>query len=400
MTLCAADTGLPFFTDEQRALSAALARWIKSLPPQATGSYDVDRHCRHWVRTLGKAGWLRYCVPGMQDADQPSTGPSHSARALCLLREALARHSTLADFAFAMQGLGAGAISLFGSPEQQHRYLPGVASGELIPAFALSETQAGSDVAALSCRASRLENGDWQLDGEKTWISNAGIADFYVVFARTEPSSGRSSQGISAFIVESQIPGMGIMEGQALLSPHPMGRLRFSQCRLPAGQLIGRPGAGFKMAMATLDLFRISVAAAALGLAQRALAATLDYVQERHLFGQRLADLQLTQASIADMTTQLDAASLLTYRAAWLRDQGQPATRAAAMAKFQATEAAQRIIDQAVQLFGARGVCEDEPLAALYRDIRALRIYEGASEIQQLIIARETYKCWNGERNP
>lgn len=398
MTVCTTDLSLPFFSDEHRALTDQLTHWTKSLP--ATPPTDIDQECRYWVKTLGAAGWLRYCVPDMTESAPAASTRAYSARSLCLVRETLARHCTLADFAFAMQGLGAGCLSLFGNIEQRSRYLPGVATGQLIPAFALSETQAGSDVAALGCLASRLDNGNWQLDGEKNWISNAGIADYYIVFARTKPKLTRSSQGISAFIVDKQTQGFTLVERQALLSPHPIGRLRFDHCQIPDCQRIGQPENGFKMAMATLDLFRISVAAAALGLAQRALAASLAHVQERQLFGQRLADMQLTQVRIADMSTQLEAASLLTYRAAWLRDQGQATTRAAAMAKLQATETAQKIIDQAVQLFGARGVSEDEPLAALYRDIRALRIYEGASEIQQLIIARETYKCWNDERNP
>jgi alkylation response protein AidB-like acyl-CoA dehydrogenase len=310
------------------------------------------------------------------------------------LREILARHSTLADFAFAMQGLGAGPISLFGNAQQRARYLPGVAAGELIAAFALSEADAGSDVAALACRATPLEGGGWRLDGEKMWISNGGIADFYVVFARTGEAVSRSSQGISAFIVDADTPGLAIAERLHTLSPHPLARLRFTDCRVPDAQLIGQAGDGFKMAMTTLDVFRTSVAAAALGMAQRALHATLAHVQSRTMFGQHLADMQLTQARIADMATALDAAALLVYRAAWARDQGQNTTRAAAMAKLFATEEAQKVIDAAVQLFGGRGVMQGETVEALYRDIRALRIYEGASEVQQLVIARETLRAF------
>lgn len=381
----------PFFAEHHRRLADDAHAWAARHLAQPWTAPSVAETCRSLVRLLGEGGWLRWCVP---DAAQSTVNPpAFDARALCLLREILARHSTLADFVFAMQGLGAGPIALFGNAQQQARYLPGVAAGRLIPAFALSEADAGSDVAALACRATRLQNGDWQLDGEKMWISNGGIADFYVVFARTDATQTRGSAGISAFIVEAGSPGMDVGEPINTLSPHPLTRLHFTHCRIPSTQRLGKEGNGFKMAMATLDIFRTSVGAAALGMAQRALYATLEHVQTRTMFGQHLADMQLTQARLAEMTTALDASALLVYRAAWERDQGKKPTREAAMAKLFATEEAQKVIDAAVQLFGGRGVMQGETVEALYRDIRALRIYEGASEVQKLIIARETLRA-------
>ena len=310
-------------------------------------------------------------------------------RALCLMRETLARHSGLADFAFAMQGLGSGAISLHGTPAQKDRYLPRVARGAAIAAFALSEPEAGSDVAAMSCEA-RVEGDVAVLDGEKTWISNGGIADFYVVFARSGEAEG--ARGISAFIVDAGTPGFDIAERIDVIAPHPLARLKFSNCRIPLSQRIGEAGQGFKIAMRTLDVFRTSVAAAALGMARRALDEALQRATTRRMFKQRLADFQLTQASLAKMATTIDSAALLTYRAAWMRDQGHNVTREAAMAKMMATEGAQQVIDAAVQMFGGRGVVSEQPVERLYREIRALRIYEGATEVQQLIIARELLK--------
>ena len=301
----------------------------------------------------------------------------------------MARHDGLADFAFAMQGLGSGAISLQGSPEQRQRYLPRVARGEAIAAFALSEPDAGSDVAALSCSA-RAEGDSYVLEGQKTWISNGGIADFYVVFARTGEAPG--SRGISAFIVDADTPGLSIAERIEVIAPHPLARLAFDNCRIPASQRLGAAGEGFKLAMRTLDVFRTSVAAAALGFARRALDEALARARSRQMFGGVLADLQLTQAKLAQMATAIDSAALLTYRAAWQRDQGQAVTREAAMAKMVATENAQQVIDAAVQIWGGLGVVSQMPVERLYRDIRALRIYEGATEVQQLIIARELLK--------
>jgi alkylation response protein AidB-like acyl-CoA dehydrogenase len=286
-----------------------------------------------------------------------------------------------------MQGLGSGAISLFGTPAQQEAWLPRVANGDAIAAFALSEPQAGSDVAAMEC-AARLDGDYYVLDGEKTWISNGGIADFYVVFARTG-EAGRGSKGISAFIVEAGTPGLEIAERIEVIAPHPLARLRFDGCRVPLANRIGEEGQGFKVAMATLDVFRTSVAAASLGFARRALDEGLRRARERAMFGKTLADFQLTQAKLAQMATGIDAAALLTYRAAWMRDQGKKVTKEAAMAKLTATETAQQVIDAAVQLFGGQGVVSGETVETLYREIRALRIYEGASEVQLLIIARE-----------
>ncbi len=327
---------------------------------------------------LGKDGWLRHTGAG--------EGEKLDVRTLCLIRETLARHSGLADFAFAMQGLGSGAISLAGTPEQKSRYLSRVARGEAIAAFALSEPDAGSDVAALAC-AARAEGDHFVLDGEKTWISNGGIADFYVVFARTGEAPG--SRGISAFIVDAGTPGFEIAERIAVIAPHPLARLRFTNCRVPASQRVGDAGDGFKVAMRTLDVFRTSVAAAALGFARRALDEGLQRATTRKMFNGVLADFQLTQAKLAQMATTIDSAALLTYRAAWQRDQGANVTREAAMAKMVATEGAQQVIDAAVQLWGGLGVVSEVPVERLYREIRALRIYEGATEVQQLIIARE-----------
>ncbi|MFY9513576.1 MAG: acyl-CoA dehydrogenase family protein, partial [Rubrivivax sp.] len=335
---------------------------------------------------LGAGGWLRHAVGG---TTYGGSGEAIDTRAICLVRETLARHSGLADFAFAMQGLGSGAISLAGTPEQKQRYLPRVASGDAVAAFALSEPQAGSDVAAMACSA-RIEGEHAVLDGEKTWISNGGIADFYVVFARTGEAA--AARGISAFIVDAGTPGFEIAERIEVIAPHPLARLRFTNCRVPLSQRVGAAGEGFKVAMRTLDVFRTSVAAASLGFARRALDEALQRATSRQMFGQVLADFQLTQAKLAQMALTIDSAALLTYRAAWQRDQGRNVTREAAMAKLAATEGAQQVIDAAVQLWGGLGVVSEQPVERLYREIRALRIYEGASEVQQLIIARELLK--------
>jgi acyl-CoA dehydrogenase len=389
----------PFFDDDHRALHARLAESLADrasgfpavLAPQASRD-DVDAHCRDWVRALGQGGWLGLAVGG-----EAYGGASESldTRTLCILRETLAAHDGLADFAFAMQGLGSGAITLDGSPELKRRYLPRVASGEAIAAFALSEPEAGSDVAAMSTTA-RRDGGHWVLDGQKTWISNGGIADFYVVFARqVEPGTAAEARGtkaIAAFVVDADAPGLRIAERLDTMAPHPLARLAFEGCRIPASHCLAEAGTGFKLAMRTLDVFRTSVAAAALGFARRALAEGLARATTRAMFGQRLSELQLTQAKLADMALAVDAAALLTYRAAWRRDQGHTVTREAAMAKLAATEGAQRVIDAALQLWGGAGVQSGQVVERLYRDIRALRIYEGASEVQQLIIARELLK--------
>jgi alkylation response protein AidB-like acyl-CoA dehydrogenase len=375
----------PFLETRHRDLAHALEAWAREHVPRAHG-HDVDTECRALVRALGRGGWLRYAVAGTAHG---GVSEVIDTRAICLIREILARHSGLADFAFAMQGLGSGAISLAGSDEQRAVWLPRVAQGDAIAAFALSEPEAGSDVAAMAC-AAREDGGDYVLDGEKTWISNGGIADVYVVFARTGETPG--ARGISAFIVEAGTPGLEIVERIDVIAPHPLARLRFAGCRVPSACRIGPPGEGFKLAMRTLDVFRTSVAAAALGFARRALDEALHRATTRRMFGQHLADFQLTQAKLAKMATILDSAALLTYRAAWQRDQGRNVTREAAMAKMYATEGAQHIIDAAVQIFGGLGVVSGMPVERLYREIRALRIYEGATEVQQLIIARELLK--------
>jgi acyl-CoA dehydrogenase len=368
----------PFFEERHRTLARELDAWATEHVPHAHGA-DVDAECKSLVRALGQGGWLQHAV-----------GDNIDTRAICLIRETLARHSGLADFAFAMQGLGSGAISLAGTPEQKERYLTRVARGEAISAFALSEPEAGSDVAAMACSA-RVEGNEVVLDGEKTWISNGGIADFYVVFARTGEAPG--ARGISAFIVEAGTPGFEIAERIQVIAPHPLARLRFSNCRIPLAQRIGTAGEGFKVAMRTLDVFRTSVAAASLGFARCAMDAAMQRATTRKMFNHTLADFQLTQAKLAQMALTIDSSALLVYRAAWQRDQGQGVTREAAMAKLAATEGAQQVIDAAVQMFGGLGVVSEQTVERLYREIRALRIYEGASEVQQLIIAREMLKA-------
>jgi acyl-CoA dehydrogenase len=377
----------PFFAPRHKVLVMDLERWAGSRLTDGHGQ-DVDATCRQLVRQLGEGGWLKHAVGGTAYGGSADT---IDTRALCLIRETLAKHFGLADFAFAMQGLGSGALTLFGTAHQKEKYLPRVAKGEFIAAFALSELEAGSDVAALQCEARR--DGDaYILNGEKTWISNGGIADFYVVFARTGEAAG--SRGITAFVVDAATPGFEITEHIEVIAPHPLARLKFKDCRISSAQQLGVPGQGFKVAMSTLDVFRTSVAAAALGFARRAMEEGLRRATSRKMFGQTLADFQLTQAKLAGMATDIDAAALLTYRAAWLRDQGRPVTVEAAMAKMTATETAQRVIDAAVQLFGALGVVSGEIVERLYREIRPLRIYEGATEVQQLIIARGIIKAF------
>ncbi|PRC91755.1 acyl-CoA dehydrogenase family protein [Solimicrobium silvestre] len=372
----------PFFEPRHQELAAQLDQWASATLSQQHHA-DVDQACRTLVKQLGDAGWLQHAIAGKEYG---ATSDQIDTRVICLIRETLARHNGLADFAFAMQGLGSGAISLFGSQSQRANYLPKVAKGHAIAAFALSEPEAGSDVAAMQCQAT-LVGEHYILDGEKTWISNGGIADFYVVFARTGEQPG--ARGISAFIVDADNPGLQVAERIQVIAPHPLAKLKFTNCRVHSSQRIGDAGQGFKVGMATLDVFRTSVAAAALGFARRALDEALQHVKQRQMFGKTLADFQLTQAKVAQMATGIDSSALLTYRAAWQRDQGQRVTREAAMAKMTATETAQQVIDAAVQLFGGLGVVSGVPVECLYREIRALRIYEGATEVQQLIIARE-----------
>ncbi len=375
----------PFFEERHRTLAQALDAWAAQHISQSHGS-DVDAQCKSLVRQLGAAGWLRHAVGGRAYG---GTADAIDTRAICLIRETLARHSGLADFAFAMQGLGSGAISLDGTAAQRQNYLSRVARGDAISAFALSEPDAGSDVAAMAC-AAHIDGDHAVLNGEKTWISNGGIADFYVVFARSGEAPG--SRGLSAFIVEAGTPGLEIAERIDVIAPHPLARLRFTDCRVPLTQRVGAPGEGFKVAMRTLDVFRTSVAAASLGFARRALDEALHRATTRKMFKGVLADFQLTQAKLAQMATTIDSAALLTYRAAWQRDQGRNVTREAAMAKLAATEGAQQVIDAAVQIFGGLGVVSEQPVERLYREIRSLRIYEGATEVQQLIIARDLLK--------
>lgn len=380
----------PFFEPHHAALAAEADAWSARLDwahdedASAPRGAEADATCRRLVRELGAAGYLKHCVPGADRFD---------VRTIALLREIFAYHAGLADFAFVMQGLGSGPIALGGTDAQRSQYLPRVAAGEAIAAFALSEPDAGSDVAALSTTARRDGEG-WVLNGTKTWISNGGIADLYVVFAKTEDAQEVSAtRAISAFIVEAGTPGLDASERVAIIAPHPMATLRFDECRVPAGSLLGKPGEGFKLAMRNLDVFRTTVAAAALGFARRALDEALARATSRHMFGQLLADFQLSQAKLAEMATAIEAGALLTYRAAWVRDtQGVRVTREAAMAKMFATETAQQVVDAAVQILGGLGVASGHPVERLYREVRALRIYEGATEVQKLIIARELLK--------
>jgi acyl-CoA dehydrogenase len=374
---------LPFFDDQHRDYSSKLNAFAADASLQSIDHIDTDAACRKLVRMLGQAGLLS-AVTGSNGQH------AIDSRAVCLARETLAWHDGLADFAFAMQGLGTGAIGLSGSEELKREILPKITSGEWIAAFALSEKEAGSDVAAMQC-AAELDGGDYVLNGDKTWISNGGIADVYTVFARTGEAAG--TRGISAFVVYATDPGFSIAERIEVIAPHPLATIRFNNCRIPVSRRLGAGGEGFKIAMRTLDIFRASVAGAALGFARRALDEAIHHAKTRQMFGATLSDLQLTQAALGDMATELDAATLLTYRAAWRRDvQKLPTTQHAAMAKMAATESAQMIIDRALQMFGGRGVQLGEITEKLYREIRSLRIYEGATEVQKLIIARELLK--------
>lgn len=390
----------PFFAAEHRQVAAAFERWTAEELPAVLGTdadADVSGAVRRLVSALGKAGLLRHSAP---NGDGPAGGLV--VRNLCLAREILARASGLADFAFAMQGLGSAPISLYGSAAQKKRYLRRVSDGTAIAAFALSEAEAGSDVAAIATTAGK--SGDfYRLDGSKTWISNAGLADFYVVFART--GEGPGTKGLSAFIVDSASPGLSVSGTIDVIAPHPLGSLRFENCRVGADQLLGQPGEGFKIAMATLDIFRSTVGAAALGFARRAFDEAIERSLSRRLYGHALADLQMIQGKIADMALSIDAAALLIYRAAWTKDcLGGRISREASMAKLFATEEAQKVVDQAVQIFGGRGIVRGVTVERLYREIRALRIYEGASEVQKLIIAGQALQAardgGSGKRRP
>jgi len=372
--------GWPFYDASHRAFAVALDAWAAT---QAMPHGDVDAACRGWVRALGAAGHLQACVPAAYGGAREAL----DSRTLCVARETLAWHDGLADFAFAMQGLGSGPITLAGTADQRARWLPPVARGEAIAAFALSEPGAGSDVGAMTMRA-RREGAEYVLDGEKTWISNGGIADFYCVFART--GEARGARGISAFVVPADAPGLAVAERIEVIAPHPLARLAFDACRVPASALLGSEGEGFKLAMRSLDIFRASVAAAANGFARRAMHEAVAWAKARPMFGGVLADLQLTQSALGEMAAAVDAAALLTARAAWTRDVlGRRTTREAAMAKMTATESAQRVIDRALQMHGGLGVRTGSVVERLYREIRALRIYEGATEVQQLIVGRD-----------
>ena len=371
----------PFFTEAHRERARLLESWLESVPPErfvedAESEAAVGERVRSWARDLGSGGWLEPCA-------------RLDVRALALAREQLAYRGALADFAFAMQGLGSGAISLFGNPQQRERFLPAIFSGASIAAFALSEARAGSDVSALEMLA-RPVAGGYELSGEKTWISNAGIADTYVVFARTAP---HPSRGLSAFIVEGASAGLTLERTIQSISPHPLGTLRFDGVRVGADARLGEEGDGFRIAMSTLDVFRATVGAAALGFARRAFDEARAHAMQREIYGAKLADLQLVAGMLAEMATEIDAAALLVYRAAFAKDAGASRiTKEAAMAKWFATEAAGRVCDRAVQIFGGRGVTRGEVVERLYRDVRALRIYEGASEVQQVVIARSIFK--------
>lgn len=371
----------PFFEAVHRELAEAIEEWAGTRVEQIVGAGDdLDSTCLNLVRALGESGLCRHAVV--------NSAGHIDVRSLCLIRETLARYSGLADFAFAMQGLGAGPVGLFGSDLQKERLLPRVSAGGTLPAFALTEPDAGSDVAGITTTA-RSSSGHFIIDGRKTWISNGGIADFYIVFARTGERPGAG--GLSAFIVPADSEGLVIEERIDIMSPHPLATLRFDSVRVEADQMVGEPGAGFKVAMATLDVFRPTVGAAALGLARRALDEAMAFAKHRRIGDSPLSDYQMTQASIAEMATAVDAAALLVYRAAWAKDNGAPrVSREASMAKLFATEQAQRVIDQALQLHGGQGVRSGQKVEELYRDIRSMRVYEGASEVQKIIIAKHT----------
>jgi acyl-CoA dehydrogenase len=370
----------PFFEARHRELSAQLEAWCADHVAHVPHD-KLERTCRTLVEQLGADGWLEHAAP-----DPAQTDARYDVRSICLIRETIGRYSALAEFAFAMQGLGSSAIALAGSDEQKRTFLAGVRRGELIPAFALTEADSGSDLASVATTA-RREDDSYVLNGGKKWISNAGLADFYVVLARTGEAPG--AKGLSLFLVDSKTPGFRVSERLETIAPHPLGSLEFKDCRVPSDRLIGKPGEGFKITMTALDVFRTTVGAAALGFSRRALDEAVARTTARQLFGAPLAAMQATQAKLADMAVAIDASALLVYRAAWTKDAGaERVTREASMAKYFSTESAQRVIDSAVQLCGALGVLSGHPVESLYREIRALRIYEGASEVQQQIIAR------------
>ncbi len=372
----------PFFDDQHRNLARDVESWAKENLTDIDHA-DTDATCQTLVQKLGAAGYLQHTASSKGKLD---------VRTLCLFREILARHDGLADFAFAMQGLGMGAISLFGTVAQKEQWLPLTRTGKAIAGFALTEPQSGSDVANSTMTATK-DGDSYILNGEKTWISNGGIADVYTLFARTGEAVG--AKGLSAFVIPAQLDGLEIVERLETIAPHPLARLRFTDCRIPASALLGNSGEGFKIAMSVLDIFRSSVAAAALGFARRALDEALKRVTSREIQGASLSTLQLVQGKIAEMALDIDAAALLVYRAAWTKDSGAArVTREAAMAKLFATEQAQKVIDHAVQLHGGDGVKSGETVERLYREIRALRIYEGASDIQKIVIARQTMQNW------
>ena len=377
--------GWPFFDAAHVGMAKAALEWVEG-EGGAIAHDDVDAACRAWVRGLGHAGFLKACIT----AGDGGARPGLDSRALCIMRETLAYHDGLADFAFGMQGLGSAPVTLAGSPAQRARWLGAVGRGEAIPAFALSEPGAGSDVAALAARATRTAAG-WQISGCKTWISNGGIADFYCVFART--GEGEGTRGISAFLVPAEAPGLEVAERLAVMAPHPLARLVLRDCAVPHDARLGAEGEGFKLAMRTLDIFRASVGAAALGFARRALDLAIRHARKRRMFGATLADRDLAVASLGEMAATVDAAALLVYRAAWQRDvQGGRTTTESSMAKMTATEGAQRVIDAALQMHGGHGVRVGEEIERLYREIRALRIYEGATEVQKLLVGRSVIR--------
>jgi len=378
----------PFFEPRHKQLAKDLRAWAAMHVPALTAGEHtrdaVDAACKKLVTALGKDGWLKYAVPSPHGGHFPQL----DVRSLAIIRETLGYYSGLADFAFAMQGLGSGSIALYGSAEQKEEYLPKVAAGTQIAAFALSEPEGGSDVAAMRMTG-RRDGNHFVLDGRKTWISNGGIADHYVTFVRTGEALG--AKGISAFIVDADTPGLSIAERIDVIAPHPLAMLEFKNCRLPATAMLGNPGDGFKIAMATLDIFRTTVGAASLGFARRALDEAIGFAKKREAFGKKLSEFQLIQAKIAEMAVKIDTAALLIYRSAWTKDvKGARVTRESAMAKLYATDTAQEVIDEAVQIFGGQGVVSGAKVEELYREIRALRIYEGTSEIQKLVIAGQT----------
>ncbi|HUQ18315.1 MAG TPA: acyl-CoA dehydrogenase family protein [Gemmatimonadaceae bacterium] len=382
----------PFFDAQHRDLARKLDKWARREITEGVAGQpdevDTDEACRSLIRKLGEGGWLRYTVP----APYGGLLGNLDVRSLCVIRETLSRISGLADISFAMQGLGAGPISLFGSAALKKKYLRSVAAGKSIAAFAISEKNAGSDISSMETTARRVGK-DYVIDGEKTWISNGGIADFYVVFCREESSEAKPR--FTALVVEPDDKGFSVPERIRTIAPHPLGRLTFDSCRVPATRLVGDAGKGLRIALGTLDVFRSTVGAAALGFARRALDEALAYATERKMFGQHLKDFQLTQARLAQMATEIDASALLVYRAAWTRDNGaERVTREAAMAKMYATEAAQRVIDSALQLLGGRGVAAGNAVEQLYREIRSLRIYEGTTEVQQLVIAGQVLAAY------